>query len=295
MIRSPARWLPVVLLALSGCQNGALQGLGDIVRAMAPTTRLDHAELTRVDWDGAAVDLHLAVDNPNPIGVRLASFDWQVDVAEHPLLSGVAEEGLDIAASGSSTLRFPVALAWTEVGDVVTDVRERTEVPLRLAGSMAVRTPVGPVTVPVDVATTVPVLHIPRIEPVAVRVGPIDLLRQRVELQVVLAISHRFAQTAAFKDMRWALTMDGRPLVDGQIAEVAAVEPGQTAEIVLPVGLNLLQAGAAIVSKVREPGPVAVDLTAGLSVATPFGDLPLSVDASQVVDLVSGLLPAPSP
>ena len=53
----------------------------------------------------------------------------------------------------------------------------------------------------------------------------------------------------------------------------------------IPVDLNLLQAGTAIVSAIKDRDKIKVRLDADLNVDTPFGVLPLDFDKSKLLQL----------
>lgn len=287
-------WRCALPLTLAACHARGLQDVRDALEAAAPTARLEATRLTRIGWDGVAADLVLALDNPNAVRVVLDRWAWQIDVDGRPLLSGVQPEGAVIDAQGTSQVTLPVELSFQTAASLLPNLRERTEIPLGLQAEVGVRTPFGPVRVPVDLHTTVPMLHVPRVELLGLRMGSIDLLRQQATVNLVVGLSHRFADTARFEDVHWAFRLDNRDLVSGHLDELATVAPGPPHQTELPVTFNLAQAGALVLDHLQRKRPIQAGFVAEISVSTPWGSLPLRVDERSLVPFVDAPpLPVP--
>ena len=72
------RFLAIALvLVAGGCKNLKLPDLS----AYTPKVRFDRVDLGKADWNGVDTSFVLKVDNPNPVGVSLASWTWDLDVA----------------------------------------------------------------------------------------------------------------------------------------------------------------------------------------------------------------------
>jgi hypothetical protein len=77
----------------------------------------------------------------------------------------------------------------------------------------------------------------------------------------------------------------GEEVANDKLAKLPDVPPGETEVVSLPVSLNLLQMGAAVITAIQKKDSVEVDLGATVDVVPPFGTVPLDVKESKTVDL----------
>ena len=172
------------LTALAGCA-----GLGNALLAgfTKPEVHVVSAEPTAIDFEGVTIAVDLRVQNPNSIGLRARGFSWQVDVEGSRVATGDAPGGLTLPANGTATSRVTARLRFADLRNLAKLVEGRQAVSLRVAGDVAVETPVGPIAVPWSWGGDLPVPRLPRVEMGGIRpgrqsFGELELLvRLRVE------------------------------------------------------------------------------------------------------------------
>lgn len=274
MSRSPA---PLALLVLAACKGVNLGNLPSLDQFL-PKVSFERMEVTGIDFEHVAVDFVLAVDNPNPIGVELASLGWALALDGSPFLDGKGKDRLKIAANGRSSVAIPVSLTYAQLPKAIQSLTGKDGAPYELSTRLGFATPLGEVAVPLRHKGTLPVIKAPQVSFQAIRVGNLDLMRQSATLSVDLGIAHQAGSALKFSGFDYALTLSDKRLVEGTVARLAEVPPGKTQTVTLPITLNLLTAGTSIVQAITSGGQVAVGLDATVKVGTPFGDIPLSID-----------------
>lgn len=274
------RWLAIALvLASGGCKNLNLPDLS----AYTPKVRFDRVDLGKADWNGVDSTFVLKVDNPNPIGVKLASWTWDLDVAGMDFLSGDNSDGTDLEASGTSELAIPARLVFMDLINTAKAVKGQDEVPFAVGGELGFGTPLGVVKVPWKDEGTLPVLRKPKIKVQRLRVEGLDVLKGRANLALDLAVSHDGSAKIDLDNAAWKLGLGGTQVADGSLPSMASVSGGEASTVSLPIGVNLLQLGSTVVKALKNKTAVPVEFGADLTVGTPLGALPLKIDESATV------------
>jgi LEA14-like dessication related protein len=275
-----ARWAAVgfVALALAGCPKGGLEGVGDALKAFLPKVRFKALKLRDIDFRHVDTDFVLAVDNPNPIQVGLASFGYQLDLAGQRFLTGNNDKGLKLEARGTSNVVLPLSVTFADVLQLAGALGRADDVPFAFSGKLGFATPLGEVKVPWNAKGAFPVLRVPRVRVAGVKLGKLDLLKQSATVEVQLGVAHEQASALTFDAFDYGLSFGGRQVVGGVVARLAEVPPGAEKTISLPVTVNLLQVGATVVDAISKKGKLPVGLEATVQVGTPFGAIPLRID-----------------
>ena len=73
-----------------------------------PEVRLSKVELTRLGLTEQDFRLTLAVDNPNSFSLPVRRLRYDVELAGIPFASGVTDDGLEIAADGTSEIQLGI-------------------------------------------------------------------------------------------------------------------------------------------------------------------------------------------
>lgn len=275
------RLAPVLLLAtgLGGCKKIKLPDLS----AYTPKVRFDKVDLGKADWDGVDAEFVLAVDNPNPIGVTLAKWSWDLDVAGTDFLAGTSDDGAKLEADGESKLAIPTRLNFKDLVATAKAVKGQADVPFAIGGDLGFATPLGVVTVPWKDEGTLPVIRKPKIKVQGLRVEKLDILKGRADLALDLGVTHEGSGKLNLADVAWNLDLGGKRVADGTAVNLAEVEPGQETTVSLPIGLKLLELGSSVVTALKNKSDVPVKFGADASVDTPLGALPLKVSEATTV------------
>jgi LEA14-like dessication related protein len=263
-----------VLSTLAGCA-----GLEGVLRQgiVAPEVSVLSAAPTTADFEGITVAVDLRVQNPNPLGLRVAGFAWQLDVEGARVASGDAPGGLNLPANGAATSRVTAHLRFADLANLVRQADTKEEVAFRVAGKVRVETPIGPVEVPWSHAGGLPVPRLPR-----VALGGIQLGRQtftETELLVRLRVSNPNGFPLPAASVKLDVELAGERVAQAASRELAAIPAGGSATLEVPVRLSLLGAGRALMQARGKAISVGAQGTAGFGwMQLPFsvsGQLPL--------------------
>lgn len=281
-MRASIALISIAVLA-SGCQKVDLGNMN--LKQYLPKVSFDKMKVGKVDFQGLDANFTFNVENPYPVGLKLSSFAYDLALEEQQFLNSTSEAGLDLAAGTTSPMALPARIEFQDVFALVKDLKGKDDLGFNLKGNFGVGTPVGPVTVPFDESGRLPTLKAPKIEPSAIRVGKVNLLKQEATLEIDLGVTNRATSDVyGMKTFGYGIDLGGTRVADGDIADLS-VAAGATEVVTLPVKVNLLNLGSTIVSAITQKKPLDVHLAAGLDVQTPLGAIPLNVDKTTNLQL----------
>ena len=268
---------PIALLALAaGCEE-----LDDVT----PKVNFQTMEIRDIDFEQVSADFVFSVDNPNPINIKLATFSYGFGLETIDLLSGDNQEGFELEAIGSSELVLPVDLTWQDAWDAVQATRGEDEVSFALDGDFGFNTPLGLAKIPYSEGGSFPAVRTPKFSFKNVRVSDLDLWTQTATIDVDLGVDNEHGSDLFFSGFNYDLDLGSGSVASGIIDEMGAIDGATNGTLVLPVEVNLLTAGATVVSALTGGGKLDIGLDATMDVDTPFGVLPLSIDETGDVNV----------
>lgn len=245
---------------------------------ITPRVQFNTLDVEQISFDQVSADFVFDVDNPNPIPVSLARFSYDLELEEVGLLSGDEPEGLELPALDSAQVRLPATLVWADVWDTVQAVRGEDEVDFGLAGDFGFDTRWGPLDLPYQTQGRFPALRTPTFRLGKLKVQQVDVLGGKATVALDLNIDNDHGSTLNFDNLDYALSLAGRRVGTGLIDDLGTVDGATARTVDLPITIDLVQAGSAVVTILTGGGQLDAGLDATVDVDTPFGVLPLSID-----------------
>ena len=277
MTRRRAGGLLLAVL-LGGCQK--LGAVGDVLETAKPTVSFQKLDVDSLDFSGIQSTLVFRVDNPNPVQLALASLDYTFSLEGQRVVSGDQADGLTLPAQGHGSVRIPVALAFADLPELLSQTRGKDALAFAVQGTMGFQTPLGVVTLPYNATGDLPVLRAPKIAFSKLRVESLSVRDDRATLALDLDVTHTGGASIGLKDMQYALSLSRTEVADGKVASLGQVDSSGTQTVTIPLNLRLTGLGSALISALTERTPVQARLAADLKVETPYGAIPLSIDES---------------
>lgn len=261
-------------LPLGGCEE---------IDPYLPKARFDRLDVKSVTFEAVEADFVFAVDNPNPVDIKLARFDYALAFEEVEFLTGDDPDGLELVGDGATELALPVGFTFEGLYELVQATRGEDVIDFALAGSFGFDTPAGIVDLPYDADGDFPALRTPSFQPAALRVEDLDFTGATLELD--LDVDNDHGSNLVFQQFDYALDLEGSRVASGLVAELGEVSGATEGTLTLPFDVSFADAGAGIYEALSGGDPVDVGLSAATEVDTPFGVLPLSVDESGTVSM----------
>ncbi len=227
-----------IVFLFSGCEQA-----GDILKDVIqePKVSLSDLMITGISSRNLDLSAKLAIDNPNPVGLSLASLEYAFDLADSPLFSGVSDEGMNVQPSGNSFVNIPISLGYEDVKRVYDSVKGQDEVPYRLKGKVRLDTPIGALPIPYDVKGKLPVVRPPSIRSVDLDVKNLSFTSARLDLKIKLHNPNNFDLDIA--KAGYALALDGKGFSEGKI-EAGSVQAKSDGTLKVPLSIDLMSLGS---------------------------------------------------
>lgn len=273
---------PLATALLIGCATltGSCAKSGDLggLRDYLPKVRFERFEITRISFEEVDTLFVVEIENPYPVGLDLGSYRWSLRLAGNDFLRGRDQDPSRIKPGGTSRVRIPVTLGFRQIVQTVQDLRGAEAAPFTFSGNVGLKTPVGDVSLPFRARGEIPVLEAPRIAFQGVRLDRIDVREGKATIALDLGLTPQGAHPMAFDSFDYGVTIGGKRVVGGLVKSFGEVTSGATKKVSVPVTVNLVSVGETIFSAISGGGKLDFGLKASLSVGTPFGPVPLSID-----------------
>lgn len=247
------------LTTLAGCAtlqsllNGAFK---------KPTLKFKTARLSEASLSDATVDLVYELDNPNGLGLKVASVDYAFFVEGKQLVAGKPREGVNLKANGKSQLVFPANVKFADIAPVVTTFLDKDVAAFKAQGSLGIQTPLGVLRFPLEKEGTFPVPKIPQVQFQAPRITNVTLSGATVEFP--LAITNRNAFPLPVAGITGALKVAGASVGNLSTGNLGMLDGSGTKQVTLPLTINFASAASAAMA-LRSGGNAQVSLTGNLT------------------------------
>lgn len=275
MNRSALALLLVSLGLSTGCED---------LQQLVPTVSFSHMQLDDLSFEAADVTFVFDVENPNPVDIGLASFDYDLGLAGTTLVSGQDADGFLLSAAGGSALALPSHLDYTDIWDSITAARGADFVPFDIQGSFGFNTPIGLVELPYDEGGDFPALRTPHFKPMKLRVSNVNLLRQEATVELDVDVDNAHASTLNFSNLHYNLKLANTAVGSGVIPSFD-VNGATEQRIAIPFTVNLLTAGTTVVNAITRKDPLTAGLKVDADVAVPFLQRPLALSLDETGDI----------
>jgi LEA14-like dessication related protein len=117
-----------------------------------PTVTVQRANIINLDTRGVDLEFLLAVQNPNPFGITLNCYHYDLRVVTIPVARGGARERVEFSGRGTTDFRLPVRIEYKALLAIMKRHPDPDRIPYRLQADLDVETPVGQLLIPIDKA-----------------------------------------------------------------------------------------------------------------------------------------------
>lgn len=266
----------MILLSLFACTGGT------DLSPYVPKVTFNRFDLTDLDFEHIDVDFVFDVDNPNPVDIPLARFDYSLGFEGIELIAGDDPNGLQLKGESTSEMALPVGLEFANIFDIAQAVRGIDTIGFGLAGSFGFDTDLGPVDIEYDESGDFPALRTPTFDLGQLRIESADA--ESVEFGLDVDVDNDHGSILDFSNLDFKVKFAGVRVGTGTQEEVGEV-PGATTETkTIPFTVDYADALSALSAAVAGES-LNVNLDADMDVDTPFGIVPLTVDETGDVEV----------
>jgi LEA14-like dessication related protein len=250
------------LLAV-GCES--LRDAVDVMRK--PEVRIAATELEALSFSGLTLRFDVEIENPNPIGIGLAGFDYELQIEDIPFVNGEVQDKVTVAARDRSIIPLPVELGFEEIAQTIDALKGKEEAAYRLSSGFTFDLPVlGRIRVPVQTEGSFPVLRAPRLQVVSLRLNEISLSGANLDLDLELINRNSFK--VFVESLEYRFQVDGRDWASGMRQERVRIPDNNSARLTIPIELDFGAVGRGVYQMILGGERLQYALKANIEVGT---------------------------
>ncbi|MGD8910302.1 MAG: LEA type 2 family protein [Chromatiales bacterium] len=254
----------VQLLLLSGCAT--LEQVGQALEGQRPTAKVAGLKLTGLDMNGVDLTFDVQVDNPNPVGISLAGFDYDLKLLGSSFLQGNQTMGMKLSANGSSQVQVPVRLGFQQLLNSYRQLKGAEQVGYQLDLGMGFEVPLlGEVRVPVSHQGEFPIPEMPAVSLRSLDVQQLTLSGARLLLELEVDNPNSFS--LLLNKLNYHLKLNGYDVGGGLVDKQVKVQQEGQGRLSLPLNLDFAQAGRGLYSALLGSG-IRYDLSGSMEAAS---------------------------
>jgi LEA14-like dessication related protein len=253
------------LAALSACSSlGSLAGQAGVER---PQVAFTAARLTGLSFDRVDLQFDVTITNPNPLGVKLAGFRYDLSVNENTFLQGTEEQEVVIAARGESTVPIPLTLSFDHLYKTFQSLRQEDATTYLLQCAFLFDLPViGTVELPASKGGDFPLPKIPAIDIQGIQVEQMSPLG--AELVLGIAVDNPNAFSMILEGMQYQFEVNGLSWASGETGRRINIAEKGDGLVQIPISLDFVTMGASIYALLTEERPLDYQLQGDLDISS---------------------------
>ncbi len=240
-------WFGGALLFLSfflaGC--GSMDAVKQAAGIKDPTVSIAGVNIARLTADGMTLQFTLDVENPNPIPLNLAGFDYALMLDGKQLMAGEKRDKIRIKARGDSRVTVPVSLKFADLSRLVSGGLKKENLDYELKTAALVDLPVvGVKKFPASQKGSFPVPKVPDISLTGIDVKNLTLSGAKVVIGATIDNPNPFG--IDINQLIYDLTVNGKPWAKSKLDKKLALQGKGRTNLNIPVELNFLEMGGSL-------------------------------------------------
>lgn len=236
MIAGFAILLAALLLVL-GCA-----ALKEIVNIQQPTLDVKQVRFTDLSFEALDLAFDINIQNPNPLGISLAGFDYDFLLNDASFLKGKQDSQMTIASMGASMVTIPLSLKFNDLYNTYKALQNQDSTAYKIGCGLTFDLPVlGIMRLPVSKTGHLPLLKLPKIADISLKLSKLSLTTADLELKLLVDNPNSFAM--ALNKLNYNFVINGQSWAKGVSGDRIQVNKKDKSSVSIPVSLNFLQVG----------------------------------------------------
>lgn len=258
----------VFLLFISSCS--ALKNLTSIEK---PTLSVSNVQISDISLDDLELTFDVDVDNPNPVAINLASYNFDFLIDDNSFVKGNQPLSTEIKSTASSTLQIPVRFTFKELYQTFESIREKDETGYDLNAVIGINLPLlGFTEIPLKKSGVFPVVKAPKISASRLTVKNLSFTKADLELQINIENPNAFG--IILNNLDYNVDINGLQSISGTTSEAIEISEKNSGTIKIPVSFNLIQLGRTAYQLLNSNQPLDYSLSGSTNIdaTLPFFD-----------------------
>ncbi len=210
-----------------------------------PTAKVTGMQFANINFEQVDLIFDLAVENKNPIPLKLAGLDYDLKIENQSLVSGSSNKAIKIKANSTSPVQLPITLKFDDLKKLPGELWSKDKITYQLLSSFNVNLPViGNYAIPVSKTGELPVPKLPDVKIKDVNVKSISFTTAELVARIEVDNPNDFA--LGLNNINYQLIINQKNWGQGKISDTVNIPKKGKAVIEIPLKLNLLSAGESV-------------------------------------------------
>lgn len=244
-----------------------------------PSFRFKNLGLDGISLAGLTLDTIWELNNPNSVGLSLASIEYALSVEEKQVISGAPPQGLQIAPRAASDLHFPANLRFQDLAAVIDTFLDKDFASYRASGAIGVNTPIGVIRLPLATEGQFEVPKVPLVQFGNPRVTNVTFAGATIEFP--LSVTNRNTYALPISGVSGNVSLAGANIGTLSTGDLGSMEGKGLKNVTLPLNVNFLSAASAGMAIAR-----GGNAQVGFNAQVQSGGVGLPIKVDQLVNLL---------
>ena len=201
-----------------------------------PRVSLNSAEITSLSFTGAQLLCKVQVENPNAFDIPFPETGWEFFINTNSFVRGTVRNNERIGARKSTLVEVPVNLNYFDIFNTFNSLRGSQKANYKIALALKFSIPVlGDKVWNIEHAGEFPVLHVPTIRFVNIRVKNMNLTNLEIEVNWEVENNNNFAMNV--KDISYNVAVNNSTWTNGRVSNAPQI--GANRRTTIPVTFNI--------------------------------------------------------
>jgi LEA14-like dessication related protein len=235
----------LLLVLASGCKE-LMSMLSSSFKE--PAFNFKKLDLTDISLGGLNLDTVWALDNPNQVGISLASIDYALFVEQKQVVAGAPQQGFQIAPNATSDLHFPAGIKFADIAQVVSTFLTKDNATWKAEGGLGISTPIGTIRLPIAKEGLFEIPKIPGVQFGSPKVSNMGLTGATIEFP--LTVTNKNTYGLPVNGLVGDIKLGGASLGKLSTGDLGAMAGKGDKMVTLPLQINFLSAGTAVMKMI---------------------------------------------
>ena len=248
-----------ILPLIMGCQS-----LQKYTSEATPRVKLGSVEIVDPGFETITLDVEVLVENPNPMDLDLAGYDYRLKINSADFLKGNQNERIKLKANGKSSFHVPLIINYPELYRIYTSLEKSDDVEYSVDVGITVDIPViGKQRFTASKKGRVPMVRLPSLVVKSVRVKNIGLTGADIEIQNPNAFALQLEK------IKYNFSVNQRKWASINLLKSKTISKKGESTLSIPMSVSFTEIGQSAFQLVSGGGEVAYYLDGTLTLGIP--------------------------
>jgi len=249
-----------------------------------PTAKVTGARLVNINFEQVDLVFDLAVENKNPVSLKLAGLDYDLKIENQSLVSGTTAQAIKIKANSTSSVKIPITLKFDDLKKLPGELWNKDKITYQLLSKFNINLPlIGNYAIPVEKKGEFPVPKIPDIQIRDINVKNISFTSAELVARIEINNPNNF--DIGVSNFNYQLNINQKNWGQGEISNNINIPKKGKGIVEVPLKLNIFSVGKSAYDLVVNKKQVEYQLKGNATINTALEllktyDMPLDISGT---------------